>query len=275
VTVYREHVSCLACGKRVSGVDPELGLVVRAWVECPECLEAADRGPGLGGRAPDALRRQIVALTAERDKWLDAFNRSEQFQTGPTTRAEAAEAERDQLKAELAEQRAELTGTLSDLFKSIPECYDTPADHYREMARRLVEDRDVQKHKARAAEAERDHWKNEADALRIVILADGQPTADYIASLEAELDRLKAKQAGVDEVQPGLYVSRTSHSIFDNTTSTEVESLRAQNADLKATLRAAEPFLAVDVDRGPAIDGWADTVAAVARALAAPEAPVT
>jgi hypothetical protein len=36
---YVEHVHCSCCGKRCSGVDPELGLVVRAWVECPECLE--------------------------------------------------------------------------------------------------------------------------------------------------------------------------------------------------------------------------------------------
>jgi hypothetical protein len=35
-----EHVHCSRCGKRVSGVDPELGLVVRAWVQCPECLAA-------------------------------------------------------------------------------------------------------------------------------------------------------------------------------------------------------------------------------------------
>lgn len=36
---YVEHVHCSACGKRVSGIDPEMGLVVRAYVECPECLE--------------------------------------------------------------------------------------------------------------------------------------------------------------------------------------------------------------------------------------------
>jgi hypothetical protein len=34
-----ERVHCMRCGKSVSGFDPELGLVVRAWVECPECLE--------------------------------------------------------------------------------------------------------------------------------------------------------------------------------------------------------------------------------------------
>lgn len=35
---YVEHVHCSRCGTRCSGVDPELGLVVRAYVECPECL---------------------------------------------------------------------------------------------------------------------------------------------------------------------------------------------------------------------------------------------
>lgn len=34
-----DRVHCMRCGKCVSGFDPELGLVVRAWVECPECLE--------------------------------------------------------------------------------------------------------------------------------------------------------------------------------------------------------------------------------------------
>lgn len=44
------------------------------------------------------LTARIQALEAERDKWLGAFNRSEQFQSGPTKRAEAAEAERDRLR---------------------------------------------------------------------------------------------------------------------------------------------------------------------------------
>lgn len=58
-----------------------------------------------------------------------------------------------QLTTQLAEQRAELTERLSEMFRSIPVCYDTPADHYREMARRLVEDRDVLKHRNRTLAA--------------------------------------------------------------------------------------------------------------------------
>ena len=42
MTRFMEHVHCMRCGKRCSGVDPELGLVVRAWVECPECLEKSE-----------------------------------------------------------------------------------------------------------------------------------------------------------------------------------------------------------------------------------------
>ena len=65
---------------------------------------------------------ELLALRAERDKGLDAFNRSEQFQNGPTKRAEAVEAalahERDlnrrmmsdeeDLQQHLAEARAQL-----------------------------------------------------------------------------------------------------------------------------------------------------------------------
>lgn len=58
--VYVEHAHCNRCGKRVSGFDPELGLVVRAWVECPECLEQT---------TPDSfaewLTRQITAAKAQ------------------------------------------------------------------------------------------------------------------------------------------------------------------------------------------------------------------
>jgi hypothetical protein len=32
------HVHCSTCGRRCSGFDPALGLVVRAFVQCPECI---------------------------------------------------------------------------------------------------------------------------------------------------------------------------------------------------------------------------------------------
>lgn len=40
-----EHVHCSRCGARCSGVDPEMGLVVRAYVQCPECLGKDEIGP--------------------------------------------------------------------------------------------------------------------------------------------------------------------------------------------------------------------------------------
>lgn len=57
------------------------------------------------------------------------------------------------LDREVAEQRAELTGHLSEFFNSVPACYDTPVDHYREMARRFHESRDELKHVNRGLEA--------------------------------------------------------------------------------------------------------------------------
>lgn len=76
------------------------------------------------------------------------------------------EADVAQLSVQVTEQRAELTDGLSELFKSIPACYDTPVDHYREMARRLVEDRDIQKHRARELEAEVLRLTRELDGYR-------------------------------------------------------------------------------------------------------------
>jgi len=52
------------------------------------------------------LETRVCALVAERDKWLAAFNRSEQFQNGPTKRAEDAEARVKELenRLQLAEE---------------------------------------------------------------------------------------------------------------------------------------------------------------------------
>jgi hypothetical protein len=72
MTTFVEHVHCMRCGKRVSGVDPELGLVVRAFVECPECLEA---------KLPrEAFLRELAAwhdrtAAIERDGEIAKFHR--------------------------------------------------------------------------------------------------------------------------------------------------------------------------------------------------------
>lgn len=60
---YVEHVHCSRCGKRCSGVDPELGLVVRAWVECPDCLEHPQAEAWLGLTVADInqINRRLSA----------------------------------------------------------------------------------------------------------------------------------------------------------------------------------------------------------------------
>ncbi len=61
---YMEHVCCMRCGKKCSGVDPELGLVVRAWVECPECLEKSEGNSAKseGNSSPPIPRRLHEAI---------------------------------------------------------------------------------------------------------------------------------------------------------------------------------------------------------------------
>lgn len=65
--VFVEHAHCNRCGKRVSGVDPELGLVVRAWVECPECIEKLYGDPLNNDAFTEWLTRQIAAAKAQYD----------------------------------------------------------------------------------------------------------------------------------------------------------------------------------------------------------------
>lgn len=58
-------------------------------------------------------------------------------------------AELHRLTRQLAEQRAELEGRMSEHWRAEPSRYDTPEDHYREMARRFCESRDELKHENR------------------------------------------------------------------------------------------------------------------------------
>ena len=74
--------------------------------------EGYDSLMAIAGAMANELERVGVALAgaqAERDKWLEAFNKSEQFQNGPTLRAEQAERERDAARALLAECREAIT----------------------------------------------------------------------------------------------------------------------------------------------------------------------
>ena len=60
-----------------------------------------------------ALRAEVTMLREQRDKWLDNFNRSEQFQNGPTKRAEAAESTLTALTAALAQLEQEIRSRIS------------------------------------------------------------------------------------------------------------------------------------------------------------------
>jgi hypothetical protein len=68
---FVEHVHCSRCGKRVSGVDPELGLVVRAFVECPECLDG-DQPRAAYFRELAEWHQRMAAI--ERDEALAQFH---------------------------------------------------------------------------------------------------------------------------------------------------------------------------------------------------------
>jgi|HubBroStandDraft_2_1064218.scaffolds.fasta_scaffold00006_61 hypothetical protein len=49
----------MECGKSVSTEVPE-GTIVRAWVECPECIEKnAKKGKRYSGRTPDGGFAQV------------------------------------------------------------------------------------------------------------------------------------------------------------------------------------------------------------------------
>ena len=46
MTSHIEYLHCMSCGKQVSTGfvpvptdTPDKGIIVRAWVECPECIE--------------------------------------------------------------------------------------------------------------------------------------------------------------------------------------------------------------------------------------------
>ena len=61
-------VYCSVCGKKVSGVDPDRpadGLVVRAFVQCPECVEVEAITDASGDLTPDRFMRELVAVEVE------------------------------------------------------------------------------------------------------------------------------------------------------------------------------------------------------------------
>ncbi len=100
--IVREGWFCTSCGHRHAGE-----TLANICVGC-SCSETTP----LGGSAEDDWIRiatentkdaaaRLASVTAERDKWLAAFNRSEQFQSSQTMRAEMAA--REELKRILAD----------------------------------------------------------------------------------------------------------------------------------------------------------------------------
>ena len=69
----RDYVMCSSCGKRVSNmvtVDPQDGLVVRAWIECPECVQQRKEDePDIQGE------RHLSHLRFQENKKLKEFIR--------------------------------------------------------------------------------------------------------------------------------------------------------------------------------------------------------
>lgn len=85
----------------------ELATEARLHAETQAELEAAEA-------QVSRLSQQLAERTVERDKWLLAFNQSEQFQSGPTRRAVKAEAKVQQLEADLRDRDRRLEGADSE-----------------------------------------------------------------------------------------------------------------------------------------------------------------
>lgn len=58
-----EYVRCSGCGKQVSTPVPR-GTVIRAWIECPECIESRQDKTKILGEIADNLK-EIVCTEGE------------------------------------------------------------------------------------------------------------------------------------------------------------------------------------------------------------------
>jgi hypothetical protein len=98
--IAREGWFCTSCGHRHAG--PTLGNIC-VGCSCPvtEHTTAEDDWIRIASQNAEDATARLKAAEADRDKWLEAFNRSEQFQNGPTKRAEAAESQLAALRAAL------------------------------------------------------------------------------------------------------------------------------------------------------------------------------
>lgn len=151
--------------------------------------------------APDAMRRSAHEAARE---GFDVIYKVLWPIVGPVLKAEFEEASRlaKSTRAALAapsttagaptpqeRDEAELT--------HIPVSYETPTDHYREMARRFAEDRDVQKHRARELGAQVETLTRELAAARLLNqryeaygAKDGIDAEQALTALREKLEQL-------------------------------------------------------------------------------------
>lgn len=73
---YTERVLCMNCGKSVSSPVP-VGTVVRAWVQCPECLEKG---------IPVGVREEVLEEAAQVVNRLQTESEGDYFCHNDTVR---------------------------------------------------------------------------------------------------------------------------------------------------------------------------------------------
>ena len=152
---------------------------------------------------PDALAEiarltaQVETLQAERDKWLKAFNESEQFQNGPTKRADAAEAQVTELQG--------LLGTATTLAAT----HFDRANAAEAQVTQLQAERDANKlalHNLRAAKSllhdiwslNQFEWATMPEGCKEVAHRDTVNIADALLKTETVLKEYDAEQRDVE-----------------------------------------------------------------------------
>ncbi len=133
---FVDSTFCLKCGWRPEPSSPSVTASPEAqiatslkWIAQMQEEIRNEGHAGWGNTLDDiaailaSTREALTQAQQERDKWLKAFNESEQFQNGPTKRAEAAEAALAQQAQEIARVKRYLAGyglagrqALTDLF---------------------------------------------------------------------------------------------------------------------------------------------------------------
>lgn len=240
-------------GDRRPLAPPELEALYTLWLDARESadwsedysanVDAALRWVAAGEARAAALQADMVALAklatqreVERDKWLNAFNQSEQFQSGPTKRAEVAEAALEERNAQLAKMqthRDDYWRGYAYAVRAKPRDFldgdmvNRPPT-FLEINAQLLDERTKQLAAAEAA----------------------------IVSLQAELDRYK-KPAGI--VESWQNEAETNRQAFVKA-QTHLSDLQAQLQAITQEMRAYTKSWAT-----PQIDQWADRLAVLGK----------